>query len=174
VHLINHDKTIMIHLCINSPLHHIYINYASCINDNSLTHLHQGHHINDPCLSIGFHLDIYHSHQGHNINDPYLSIGFHLDIYHSHQGHHINDPSLSIGFHLDIYHSHQGHHINDPSLSIGFHLDIYHSHQCIYIVHQSINYLTSINDINQTKPFSSMTYDPTISQIIKPLASMTT
>ena len=37
----------------------------------------------------------------------------------------------------------------------------------------SINYLTLINDINQTKPFTSMTYDPTISQIIKPLASMT-
>jgi hypothetical protein len=113
----------------------------------------------------------------HHINDPSLSIGFHLDIYHSHQGHHINDPSLSIGFHLDIYHSHQGHHINDPSLSIGFHLDIYHSHQGhiqLFINHQSINYLTSINDINQTKPFTSMTYDPTISQIIKPLASMTT
>ena len=45
----------------------------------------------------------------------------------------------------------------------------------------SINYLTSTNDINQTKPFTSMTYDPTISQVIKPigindkpLASMTT
>ena len=37
----------------------------------------------------------------------------------------------------------------------------------------SINYLTSTNDINQTKPFTSMTYDPTISQVIKPLASMT-
>jgi hypothetical protein len=33
--------------------------------------------------------------------------------------------------------------------------------------------LTSTNDINQTKPFTSMTYDPTISQVIKPLASMT-
>ena len=44
----------------------------------------------------------------------------------------------------------------------------------LFINHQSINYLTSINDINQTKPFTSMTYDPTISQIIKPLASMTT
>jgi hypothetical protein len=105
----------------------------------------------------------------HHINDPSLSIGFHLELYHSHQGHHINDPYLSIGFHLDIYHSHQGHRINDPCLSIGFHLDIYHSHQCIYIFHQS-----SINEINQTKPFASMMYDPTISQIIKPLASMTT
>ena len=68
--------------------------------------------------------------------------------------------------------------INDPSLSIGFHLNIYHSHQCIYIVHQSsINQLLDINQwhqSNQTKPFTSMTYDPTISQIIKPLASMTT
>jgi hypothetical protein len=107
-----------------------------------------------------------------HINDPYLSIGFHLDIYHSHQGHHINDISLSIGFHLDTYHSHQGHHINDPSLSIGLHLDIYHSHQCIFIVHQSS--INQLLDINQTKPFASMTYDPTISQIIKPLASMTT
>ena len=35
----------MIHLCINSPLHHI-------------------HHINDLYLSIGFHFDIYHSHKG--------------------------------------------------------------------------------------------------------------
>jgi hypothetical protein len=80
--------------------------------------------------------------------------------------HHINDPSFSIGFHLDIYHSHQGHHINDPSLSIGFHVDIYHSHQG--------NHINQLLDINQTKPFSSMTYDPTISKIIKPLASMTT
>jgi hypothetical protein len=80
--------------------------------------------------------------------------------------HHINDPSLSIGFHLYIYHSHQGHHINDPSLSIGFHLDIYHSHQG--------HHINQLLDINPTKPFSSMTYDPTISQIIKPLASMTT
>jgi hypothetical protein len=91
----------------------------------------------------------------HHINDPSLSIGFHLDIYHSHQGHHINDPSLSIGFHLDIYHSHQGHHINHP-----------------------INQLLDINQFDnqsiQIKPFASMTYDPTISQIIKPLASMTT
>jgi hypothetical protein len=61
---------------------------------------------------------------------------------------------------LDIYHSYQGHHINDPSLSIGFHLDIYHSHQCIYIVHQSS--INQLLDINQTKPFASMTYDPTI------------
>jgi hypothetical protein len=74
--------------------------------------------------------------------------------------HHSNDPSLSIGFHLDIYHSHQGHHINDPSLSI------YHSHQG--------HHINQLLDINQTKPFTSMTYDPTISQIIKPLASMTT
>jgi hypothetical protein len=87
----------------------------------------------------------------HHSNDPYLSIGFHLDIYHSHQGHHINDPSLSIGFHLDIYHSHQGNHIN---------------------VHQSS--INQLLDINQTKPFTSMTYDPTISEMIKPLASMTT
>jgi hypothetical protein len=83
----------------------------------------------------------------HHINDPYLPIGFHLDIYHSHQGHH---PSLSIGFHLDIYHSLQGHHINQL-------LDINQLHP-----------LTSIQTI------TSMTYDPTISQIIKPLASMTT
>jgi hypothetical protein len=77
--------------------------------------------------------------------------------------HHSNDPSLSTGFHLDIYHSHQGHH---PSLSVGFHLDIYHS-----LKGHRINQLI---DINQTKPFTSMTYDPTISQLIKPLASMTT
>jgi hypothetical protein len=69
-------------------------------------------------------------------------------------------------------------HINDPSLSIGFHFDIYHSHQgkYIYIVHQSsINQLLDINQWHQSiKPFASMTHDPTISHIIKPLASMTT
>jgi hypothetical protein len=70
--------------------------------------------------------------------------------------HHINDPSLSIGFHLDIYHSHQEHHINDPSLSIGFHLDIYHPHQG--------HHINQLLDINQTKPFTSMIYDSTISQ----------
>jgi hypothetical protein len=48
VHLINHDKTIMIHLYINPTMHHIPMKphqsifiYASCINDNSLIHLHQ-------------------------------------------------------------------------------------------------------------------------------------
>jgi hypothetical protein len=134
----------------------------------------------------------------HHINDPSLSIGFHLDIYHSHQGHHINDPSLSIGFHLDIYHSHQGHHIMihlyqlvstwTSIILIKGIISMIHLYQLVstwtsiilinayslFINHQSINYLTSINDINQTKPFTSMTYDPTISQIIKPLASMTT
>ena len=58
----------------------------------------------------------------------------------------------------------------DPYSSIGFHFDIYHSHQGQYIsiINQLITWHQSI------KPFASMTYDPTISQIIKPLASMTT
>jgi len=76
----------MIHLCINSPLHHIYklcIMYQWQLIDPSSSM----HHTNDPSLSIGFHLDIYHSHQGNHINQL-------LDINQWHQSNqtiYIND-----------------------------------------------------------------------------------
>jgi hypothetical protein len=154
VHLINHDKTIIIHLCINSPLHHIYINYSPCINDNSLIHLHQ-------CI-----ISMIHIYQLVSTWTSIILIKGIISMIHLYQLVSTWTSIILIKGIISMIHLYK-------LVSTWTYIILINA-STLFINHQSINYLTSINDINQTKPFASMTYDPTISQIIKPLASMTT